>query len=267
MWKRRKLQKKFAGSFLKIALLGIIVLVFSLIFFSIRSGWFTIKQVEVETTEVGCASYDQLKNASGLLGQNFFLINSSKIVGNLQKKLFCIKSAVVSKRFPDQVKLQVWGRQPFAVFISLKEKEASLSSLLLNIASPAAEQIESVYTVDNEGAVFSEDVKIASPKVYMYNLKTSLGGKLADAGISALKILDKVKTLGINVDSSWIYDDLFIVIPNTVKPKIIFRLNNSTDVQLASLQLIFLEAKIDLKDLVFIDLRFDKPLIKAAPKK
>lgn len=245
----------------------IVVLVFSLIFFSIRSGWFTIKQVEVETDEAGCASYDQLKNTPGLLGQNFFLINPSKIAGNLQKKFFCIKSAAISKRFPNQVKLQIWGRQPVAVLISLKEKEASLSSFPENIASPAAEQIDSVYAVDNEGAVFSKDVKIAFPKVYVHDLKISLGGKLADAGISSLKILDKVKTLGINVDSSWIYDDFFIVIPNTVKPKIIFRLNSSTDVQLASLQLILLEAKIDLKDLVFIDLRFDKPVIKVAPKK
>ncbi|MBI4038755.1 hypothetical protein HY384_02235 [Candidatus Daviesbacteria bacterium] len=61
-------------------------------------------------------------------------------------------------------------------------------------------------------------------------------------------------------------DDFFLINPYSNNPRIIFRLSNSLDVQLASLQLILGKAKIDGSRLEFIDLRFDKPVLKFTPK-
>ncbi len=84
---------------------------------------------------------------------------------------------------------------------------------------------------------------------------------------NALKILDKIKTFGVTTKKSWVSGEFFIINPDIMDPKIIFRLDSQIDIQLASLQLILTEAKIDLKELTFIDLRFDKPIVRFAPKK
>ena len=62
-------------------------------------------------------------------------------------------------------------------------------------------------------------------------------------------------------------DNYLIVFPQVDNPKVFFRLDNEIDLQLASLQLILEKAKIDERILEFIDLRFDKPIVRFAPKK
>ena len=78
-----------------------------------------------------------------------------------------------------------------------------------------------------------------------------------------IKIFDKTKSLGIEIKQAWLREN--ILVTETI-PKMIFKLDN-VDSQLASLQLILSEAKIESKELEIIDLRFDKPVIKFAPEK
>lgn len=268
MWKRRK-SSKISGILIKISLVIFLLLVFILIFASIRLGFFSVKEVEVEAKELGCVDENQLKDSSTVLGQNFFLINSSKIEANLKKKFLCIKSVVISKSLPDKLKLQVSTRQPLAAIITLKDKQASLSSLIDNIATPEAEKIQESYLVDEEGVVFSKDTGgLDIPRIYLDDTKIDFGKEL-DFIRSSLKILDKVKTFGIKPMQSWISDGFFIINPPAqpqAGPKIIFRLSDKIDIQLASLQLILAEAKINHRTIEFIDLRFDKPVVKFAPE-
>ena len=79
--------------------------------------------------------------------------------------------------------------------------------------------------------------------------------------------MDAVKKMGISVNESFLNDSFFIIKDETSVIKVIFRLKNEVDIQLASLQLILDKAKIDEKELEFIDLRFDKPVVRYAPKK
>lgn len=267
MWKRRKPKKRFPVVLAIFPVIVILLVVFLLYLF-IKTGLLTVKKVEVEGNRLGCTDVNQLKDSSALYGKNYLFINSAKIEEGLKKKYLCIKSVMLSKHLPDKVVMQVSGRQPFAALVNLKDKPASSSSFE-NIATPSAEQVENFYIVDNEGVVFSKDQ--ADPnisKIYTYDSGISLGKNLANSLVaSSLIILDKVKMFGISAKENWISDDFFAIGRDPPGPKIIFRLGEKIDIQLASLQLILTEAKINLKELEFIDLRFDKPIVRFAPKK
>lgn len=227
-----------------------------------KSNKFTIKRIDIEAKNVSCADENQIKNSSGLLGQNFFLINSSKTENDLKKKFVCIKSAAVSKFLPDKIRLQISSREAFAVLAFLKNKEASFS------ATPSADEVSDYYMADNEGVVFGKGVRdLNIPQIFIYNYEISIGQKLTGEISNALRILDKIKTLGIQINKAWIREGNFIITSSSPASQIIFRLSNDVDIQLASLQLILDKAKIDVSSLEFIDLRFDKPVVKFAPKK
>lgn len=263
----RRERRRFAGS-LKIIFLSLTVILILIAFLIARSGIFNIKQIEIQGDKIDCTDSDQLKNASGLYGKNFFLLKDRELAENLKGKFVCIENVRSLRLIPDKVKLEMTSRKPAAILLNLKDKQASSSSLIENIATPEASAAQDRYFVDSEGVVFSKSMyELNFSKIYIYDPEIAVGKKLENNFINnSLKILAKIKTFGVNAKKSWISEDFFIINPDTSDPKIIFRLNDRIDIQLASLQLILTEAKIDLKELTFIDLRFDKPIVRFAPK-
>lgn len=266
MWKSRH-KKKPLEKITIFFLPGVIIMAVLVLFFFIKSGFFNINQIEI-TGKLSCAQDNQLKDETGTSGQNFFFLNTPKILDNLKKKFLCIKSVTLTKSLPNKIHLQVTNRQALAALINLKEKEASLSSLIENTATPEASAIDEVFVVDNEGVVFaSKTDNLNLAKVYLSGVKASLGDKFTNNNLSnALQILEKVKALGVNIQRNWVYNNDLLISQAGLGPKIIFNLDNKINTQLASLQLILTEAKINSGELEFIDLRFDKPVVKIAPK-
>lgn len=283
MWKSRYKKnfskETFSKKFAILLPAGIVLIVILALLFFIKSGFFDIRQIEVKG-ELSCAQENQLKDGTGISGQNFFLLNSGKILDSLRNKFVCIKDAKLSKFLPDKVRLEVNNRNPLVSLINLKEKEASLPSLIENIATPEASNIDEALIVDDEGVVFARSTDALNlAKVYLNGAKVSLGDKLTGNNLSkALEVLGKAKMLGVNIQQNWFYDNYLLVSQVGLGPKIIFSLDSNIGIQLASLQLILSEAKInqrtippnagiDLKEVEFIDLRFDKPIVRIAPKK
>jgi len=269
---RRKLKKKSA-KLSKIIFLIFVVFIVLATFLLIRFNPFTIKQIAIQNG-ISCANEDQIKNSLGLYGQNLVLLNKKKLTKNLKDKFICLKDVNFSFFFPNKIVIEVVRREPAAILVNLKEKDATSSSLLESIATPSAQETIGNFVVDVEGVIFSKETEeLNIPKVYyvVTNLiytqdsNLSLGKDLKGDSIkNSLKILERIKTFGIENSETWIIDNFFII--NGIQ-KIIFRLDERIDIQLASLQLILAEAKIDLKELEFIDLRFDKPIVKYTPKK
>lgn len=260
---RRK--RKKSAKLLKIIFLSLVVFIVLAIFLLIRFKPFTIKQIEIQNANTGCINEAQLKTSLSLYGQNFFLLDTNKLTKSLKEKFICLKNINYSRSFPNKIVVEIVRREPAAILVNLKEKRATPSSLLENIATPSAREIIGNLIVDAEGVIFSKDTEdLSIPKIYTQNLDIPLGKNLKDDLIkNSLKILDKIKTFGIEHNETWILEKFFII---NGKPKVIFRLDEKVDTQLASLQLILTEAKIDLKELEFIDLRFDKPIVKYTPK-
>lgn len=269
MWKRRRPKQYQSANWVKIILIVLCICTVLVTLFFLKGKLFIVKQVSVTTNKIGCTSSDQIKSASALLGQSFFALDEKKITNILLEKFICVKDVNLITTFPNKVKVKVSGREPAAILVTLKSKSASASSFIEDIATPSAEDMPDAFLIDSQGVIFSKDGgDLSSPMVYMYDLSLSLGKKLNSEFIqNVLKILDKAKTFGVSNKQSWVSDDIFLINSDVPPLKIVFRLDDRTDIQIASLQLILAEAKIYSKQVEFIDLRFDKPIIRFAPKK
>lgn len=241
------------------ALFIFILLVF---YFFFNSAFFRVKNIILTTESPDCIGSDEeIKKDSEIMSQNIIFFNSKNVEKKLKNKFYCIKTIFFAKKFPSGLELTIVGRQAEAKLIQLPTYEATVSSNLENIATPSA-----IFLVDGEGKVFSKgDLEGDLPIIFISKSDLNLGENLGVFVINALKILDKIKSFGIDSKLSKITLDEFLV--TGTDPKIIFKLTEQIDIQLASLQLILEQAKIDQSRLEFIDLRFDKPVVRFAPKK
>jgi len=277
MRKRTKDRRKKLNLFPKLWKIGSAVLVALLILDSYLlydSSIFNIKTVDVKLDKIGCGSRNDIVRDSQVLGQKFFLLDEKKLEQKLKEKYFCIKSVILSKQFPNKVSLQVSGREPAAVLALLKNQEASPSGEIDYIASDSAKatqaEVADQFFVDSEGIVFAKFTEgVNVPTIYFWSENLVVGKKIGGNIVeNSLKILDKIKSFGIDSKEAKIYSESILLInPTTEKPKIVFALNKDINIQLASLQLIMTQAKINEEEMEFIDLRFDKPVIKLIPKK
>lgn len=247
--------------------IGLMVLLLAA-FFIIRSDFFNIKKVDIQLDKVECTNTDQIRSVTNTIGANIILLNPSYIKDTVKSKFLCVKDVFISRKFPNTVRMNVLGRERKALLLALK-REASESADLENIATPSAEGLGGIegLEVDEEGIIFAKSApRFNLPRIYLHD-DLALGQLAPATTYEALKILDKVKFYSLNVSDSEILDNSFIIYPKAGVPKIILKLERNLDTQLASLQLILNQAKIDEKVVEFIDLRFDKPVIRLAPKK
>ncbi len=249
----------------KILLFIIIIFTPALFLGILKSDIFTIKKIEVKNDKANCITEDSLINKSTVSGKNFFWIDEKKITDILKASFICIKNIYFSKNLPDKIKLNIIGRSPVAVINSVKDFEATASSLIEDTATPSAMLLSAAYLVDDEGIVFSKGNLANLPHISMIGQDLTVGVNFANDYLKkTLKILSELKRLSFDRSQTYIFNNFFITIGS---PKVVFDLNEDIDIQIASLQLIVQKAKIDSAVLEFIDLRFDKPIVKFAPKK
>lgn len=290
----RRQNRIFKINKMKLVLPMVVLVIILVTVTLVRFNVFTISSVEVSLERIDCTNLEQIKNSSKLLGQNFFLLNSQGIENSLKNNFLCVRQVQVSRLLPNRIKLNIFGRIPAAILIVLKDEATESAGLLENFtetkatvsaqASPSATEIlskdvsspsislkigreEKIFVVDTEGVIYSNNIEqIYAPQVFVKGFDLTLGEKISDKLINdTLRILEKINSFGLEVKEVEIYSKAFLLVNG--RTKIIFLLNDRVDKQIASLQLIYDKAKIDDKTLEFIDLRFDKPVIKFAPKK
>lgn len=245
-------------------LLFSLILVLTSAFYFIKSDFFKVKEINIEADDLSCVQNSQIKSSLNFFGKNIFWGDFQKGEDDLKRKFFCIKNIGITKILPDKLTVKVSKRAGELVLIAYQLKESSISAveqLIKTAATQSAEilQIEEEFSVDDEGVIFEKggDNFI---KVYVSIPDLSLG-KIVDGELikNMLKILKKINTLKLNTDESFVDKDTLIV---NSYPKLVFTLNSDIDEKLAALQLILQNAKISDKEIEFIDLRFDKPIVR-----
>lgn len=256
--KRKSANNKKRGLFISTFIILLVLFLFFIYHFNI----FIIKFVEVQIEKINCANVNQIKDFVNLNGQNFLFLSSSKTEDRIKKKFVCIRSVAISKYFPNKVKLVASGREPVAILKSVSSSTLASGSAILD-SSTGSEN----FVIDNEGVIYSSNIdQIMFPRIYISGSNLTIGNQLKSIFIqNALKILEKAKTFDVEVREVKIDNENIFFVNGS--PRIIFKLSSNVDMQLASLQLILQKAKIDDVKIEFIDLRFDKPVVKIAPKK
>lgn len=266
-FKKKRSNFKIIGIPLVFKILAL-VLILGALYYIFSSKILIIKKLDVKLVDVNCTDQEQIKSTSSLLGQNILFITTDQVTQKLTQKFVCIASVNLTKKLPEEVGLEVFGRKP-ALLISTFSSEASLSAVLAYrqpISSQSAFISES-FLIDDQGVVFSKQIDQTSNFKLFVQSNVSVGQRVDKQVIQkVLKAFDKVRLFGVPAQEGWLYLGRYLLFET--EPKIVFSVEEKKDLnlQLASLQLILDKAKIDSVKIDFIDLRFDKSIVKFLPK-
>lgn len=243
---------------LKFTIILVLFGIIATIMLFLNYKFLVVKNLEINLVDINCTDSKSLSEESELLGQSMLMVNKLKVEQNLKEKYLCIKKINMVKHLPDKIEMDVFGRDGAVNLVQLDPKISTPSATLINIATPSAQELigSKSYTIDEEGINFSESTVDGLPMVYSF-------GEGNNWIKEVIRIIDKLKTFGLDTKEGYL--TTYTLVVNTY-PKIIFNLSQNLDAQLASLQLILEQAKIGEEMLEFIDLRFDKPVIRIAPK-
>ena len=220
--------------FIKIIL--ILTILLGIIFYLDGQNIFKIRKIDLESDKITCAGNEEIKNESGVLGQQFFFLKQNLIKEKLRKKFICIKDVDLNYKFPNKLDLKITERKP-ALVVSMS------------------------FIVDEEGFVFArKDEEINIPKVEIVGFDIKMGAVFPDNIIKkSLSVFNFLSKISLNVRDAKISQERELIIISDMK--IIFNLYDDIESKLASLQLILNQAKIESRVLKYVDLRFDKPVI------
>lgn len=237
------------------------------ILLSQKGSFLEIKNIAIVGDQLSCADFNQIKEVVRMDVKNILFINEDRVKENVKKNFYCIGDIILQRKLPDELKVQVFKRYPVAVFLKQPYPETTASSVISNIveSTDSAELIFSKsvdsFLIDREGVLFEKSSgNLNLPKIYILDRDLSLGQSFDKNLIEKIiKIIEKLNLFGIQSGEFIILNEILV---DYSSPKIIFKLDQTIETQLASLQLILEKAKIDSDVLEFIDLRFDKPIIR-----
>lgn len=279
-------KKKRWSEWAKVLMACILIALLIFAYFFVNTNIFISEEISLKVAEADCVDYDtlnqRLKNEYKDL-----LMDTSGLAEKIKTEFNCVSDVKVRRHFVNKIDVEVLGREPVAWLVglgsderqdlSLLEKEATFSSIELKEQSTSnafSSDISShKFLVDKEGVIFLAEPEVSEqqkqldlPLIYFQSANLEMG-KTVDRRLieGTVKVLEKTKELGLEVKEAKIYPEGVLLI--NMEPRTIFTLRNKIDDQLASLQLILTQAKIDEDKMEFIDLRFDKPVVRYAPKK
>ncbi len=261
---------------------AILVSLLTVIFF--KSDLLTVREATLNADNLTCTDKATLEKSLDFK-KNILTLKKDDIERDLRKKFLCIKEVTLAKKFPNKIEIGVINREPKAILVPAEMKNTSEIKNIPDLkilestssATPSADinllNIELTETgksflVDEEGFVYAELNLVNLPKIIIEGQEIFLGSYLGNNLVNALKALEKVSELEINISITKIfYENIFII---EGEQQIIFDLSGNVDRQLASLQLILQKAKMNKaepsnkanqKVIKIIDLRFNKPVI------
>ncbi len=238
-----------------------------------------IQNVSFELNSVNCTNQSQLESDLKLKGNNIFLQNTEIVAKTIKEKYSCVQSAKVTKIYPNNLKVEIQGREPVVVinFVKIEQnKNLDLFSELIASESATESAKQSVvlpdpstgskFIADRTGYIFetfSDQNNL--PVVNYFGDNLGLGKKVEDDAIDKMfQIIAKLNEFvvplgGVNIIGEKMTFDS--------QPKLTFSLTKDVLRQLTTLQLILQEAKINSKTIESVDLRFDKSVVLYSSKK
>lgn len=266
--------------FLKIVIFLLLVLFLVVAFLFYKFEGFKIKEVRVKGDYNLCADESGLIKQANLISTNLILLDKLKLTDKLRSKYSCLRAVSIKRIFPNSVEISLTQSQPVALVkvilkplpdLQLKEASPSSRAASLNFSINDG-SVSGTYIIDDKGLPVSRSDQNSSQLQVIY-LETDedLTSKNfpANSARISLAIINELKKISEPVLSAKIDDDQLLITSNE---KIIFSLSGDYSREIASLQLILREAKMNqsfaseklnskMKKIEMIDLRFDKPVV------
>lgn len=248
--------------------------------FGLNSQLVQVKNLEIKAKYIDCADEDGLRADIPVKGLNILFLDKDVVKKGLLEKYPCIKEVHVEKKFLNTIQVSVSGRVPVLNVATLYQQDASLSAsldeVLEKIASPSATASDSAvleniltndFLVDQNGEVFVSSKKEDLPEILLLSDEIIKVGKRLDKNLidSLLILFDKLKVFSVDFKEVKVYSQGNILVDGNTS----ILLNQKYDLQkqLASLQLILEKAKIENEQILFLDVRFEKPVVRYVKKR
>ena len=236
-----------------------IVLLLTLAYITARSQLFTIKQINCQVDNLPCSP-----NLEPLLisfrQQNIFTLSPRQIKTQLNQFDPDLTDINISKHLPSTLKLKLHRRQPIAQLLPVNRLEfvgldstasATLSGQVLNQYF-RLDQTATIYTAANQPL---PDL----PQIYLPDNQLHLGQ--SDITLLLLELINLLQEYFVAFQTiAWLNPDL-VVIKTIPASYAVITPQNSLASQVASLQYILSNSKIEEQIPAKIDLRFAKPVL------
>jgi hypothetical protein len=248
-----------------------------------------ITKYDVAAENLTCTDSDQVRSFLSSQEIKYFTFKKEELEKAVKKKFFCVGKVSAFVIYPDKLKIEVFGREPAFVLVPIDTSfntnpvitlpddfkiatQSSMAAQPLRVIDDFIEGINEAsasgsFLVDEEGVVFdSLNSPVSFPKLQVVGFDIRIGGTLeGDAVKKAREVTEGLRSFEAPTDNMIIIGDKLIV---NSKPRVIFSLEKRLDYQIASLQLIVAQAKMNSDpsrpgsgDIESIDLRFDKPVV------
>jgi cell division septal protein FtsQ len=262
-------------------ILGIFLAIVGMIVF----GWWFFTQVKtdfsIKLDDLACANESQIKQSLEKQRIRFYWLQSQEIDKKLRSEFPCINESRIERQFPKGVIVSVSGRKPLAVFRVTKKTTPSPLPIEVLEATPSTSEARpspslspspqvivtfgETFLMDGKGVGFAKGFREDLPLINYVADRFDIGDNIGAESISQLLlIIDFFQKQAMSIESIELDHDKL-----TIKSaqEFIFSVSQSLERQIASLQLIWKQAKMNSKSVVKIDLRFDKPVVIYAPEK
>jgi hypothetical protein len=258
--------------FKKITLL-VPVFIGIIIFLCWQLGLLKASQVSVSQDGISCVGDDQLIQDINLKGKLYWEIDHQKLEDDLINKHPCISDVSLNYKFPNQIAVEVTNRIPIASIVGFappspllfEDSEATPSSSSASLDWSFPELAQKGEVVDSFGKVFALSDTSWLPLILFDDPNLKLGSDFRDQVFSNLsQVLKKLPEIGLSVYRFKVQENQLLA---DSTPKVVLNLESDIARQLASLQLILSKTKIDSREVLSIDLRFNKPVVVYSPKK
>jgi len=227
-----------------ISLLIFLFLIIAFIFF-FTNDYFKISFLDCEKNKLPCSEKER-NFFLDFFGENIFLFNTDKKERQIKNSYPHIREVEIEKKLPNKVLLQIKDREEFA---SLNRDDKSW------------------FIFDKEGfflkMVYEKPKNL--PEIFSYHsgLNLSVGQKIDKKEILiSLKILKSLKDSFILLEKIIVDKREIITLFLTNDVVASLSAQKNTPNQVDSLQFILRQSKIEGRLPLFIDLRFDKPVIR-----
>lgn len=236
-------------------------------------GLLRTSKISVIQDGIACVSNDILIQNIDIKGKTYWELDQKSLESNLINKFPCIMSAILSYKFPNEIKVSVKNRAPIASVVGYAPKSSVLfdnneatpssTSAVLDWSFPELESKKEV--IDNLGKVFLAEDTSWLPLVLIDKPDLKVGDDFEDNVFRNLETaLKKLPEIGISA-YKFKFQGNYLLVESS--PKVALDLNGDILRQVASLQLVSRKSKIDSRELEVVDLRFNKPVVIYSPKK
>ncbi len=236
----------FRNLFVGILVIGLIFVLGRALFVNVKtSELFRIRSIVVSDPSMQFIKSSRLIN---LKGHNIFSVNLNLLARQLQLQYPEIAEIKLLKKFPDQIVVATRKRFPFA-HTSIRNKDLALDAqgIVLSSSSKIPQDLPLILGVAPQKSPIvpgtqlkSEELKIALDVLKIFRMNKYL---------SVYKIL-RIDVTNLSQVEFYLTDSLKVIIDQS---------NISEKIQLLSL--ILSQAKLQIEEVNYIDLRFKEPII------